>query len=84
MKINISNTISSFEAKTHLGQLLQRVKAGERITILKHNAPIAVLIPVVNSEVSNIQETIENLILLSKGKKLNDLSIKDLTEEGRR
>lgn len=84
MKINISNKISSFEAKTHFSQLLQRVKAGERITILKHNSPIAVLTPAFDSEKFNVQEVIENLISFAKNKKLSGISIKDLIEEGRK
>jgi prevent-host-death family protein len=84
MKIKISNKISSFEAKTHFSQLLQRVKKGERITILNHNSPIAVIVPFVNNEIPNVQETIENLISFSNGKKLAGISIKDLIDEGRK
>jgi prevent-host-death family protein len=84
MKIKISNKISSFEAKTYFSQLLQRVKKGERITILNHNSPIAVIAPFVNNEISNVQETIESLISFSSGKKLAGNSIKDLIDEGRK
>lgn len=84
MKVNISNKISSFEAKTHFSQLLQRVKRGERITIFNHNSPIAVITPFVNNEISNVQETIENLICFSNGKKLVGVSIKGLIDEGRK
>ena len=84
MRTNITNKVSSFEAKTHLAQLLQRVKAGERITILKHNSPIAVLIPVCDNEESNIEDVISDLISFYKGKKLNDILIKDLIAEGRK
>ena len=38
-------TVGSFEAKTHLAQLLVRVSRGERITITKRGKPVAVLIP---------------------------------------
>jgi prevent-host-death family protein len=39
-------TVGSFEAKTHLSSLLQRVEAGEEVTITKHGRPIARLVPV--------------------------------------
>lgn len=84
MKINISNKISSFEAKTHFSQLLQRVKKGERITILNHNSPIAVIVPFINNEMPNVQETIESLISFSNDKRLSGIPIKDLIDEGRK
>ncbi len=84
MKINISNKISSFEAKTHFSQLLQKVKKGERITILNHNSPIAVIVPFINNEMPNVQETIESLVSFSKGKRLSGIPIKDLIDEGRK
>ena len=39
-------TVGSYEAKTHLADLLKRVEAGEHITIAKHGRPVAVLVPV--------------------------------------
>jgi len=42
----MTSTIGAFEAKTHLAGLLQRVEAGESITITKHGRPVARLVPV--------------------------------------
>lgn len=42
--------VGSYEAKTHLPRLLERVKKGERITITKHGVPVAVLQPADASE----------------------------------
>jgi prevent-host-death family protein len=39
-------TVGAYEAKTHLPELLERVKKGERIVITKHGNPIAELVPV--------------------------------------
>ena len=41
----MSVTVGAFEAKTHLSSLLQRVEAGEVVTITKHGRPIARLVP---------------------------------------
>jgi len=41
-----NNTVGAYEAKTHLSELLEKVEAGEEITITKHGAPIARLVPV--------------------------------------
>jgi prevent-host-death family protein len=39
-------SVGSFEAKTHLPQLLERVARGEEFTITKHGKPVARLVPV--------------------------------------
>ena len=38
--------MGAFEAKTHLSELLQRVEAGEVVTITKHGRPVARLVPI--------------------------------------
>ena len=38
-------SVGSFEAKTHLPQLLERVAQGEEFTITKHGKPVARLVP---------------------------------------
>ena len=38
-------SVGSFEAKTHLPQLLERVAKGEEFTITKHGKPVAKLVP---------------------------------------
>ncbi len=45
-------TVGAFEAKTHLSDLLQRVEAGERVTITKHGRPVANLVPISESPTS--------------------------------
>ena len=39
------HTVGSYEAKTHLPQLLERVERGETITITRHGKPVARLVP---------------------------------------
>jgi prevent-host-death family protein len=43
------HTVGSYEAKTHLPQLLERVEHGETITITRHGKPVALLVPAVAS-----------------------------------
>lgn len=78
------DTIGTFEAKTHLTQLLDRVAAGEEITITRHGTPIARLVPVNLASRRQIGETIAKLKEFSKGQTLGGLKIKDLINEGRR
>jgi len=42
----VSETVNIHEAKTHLSRLLERVQAGEEITIAKAGRPIARLIAI--------------------------------------
>lgn len=78
-------TIGSYEAKTHLPRLLDEVAAGEEITITKHGVPVAVLVPPPGGKRRSTREVIEELKELRKGVRLgDDLTIRDLIEEGRR
>ena len=79
------NTVGAYEAKTHLSKLLDKVEAGEEITITKHGAPMAKLVPV-KKEVSAEQRVaaIERIQQLAAGLSLGGLKVKDLIKEGRR
>ena len=39
-------TVGAFEAKTKLAELLDKVEAGETVTITRHGSPVARLVPV--------------------------------------
>ena len=80
-----SNTVGAYEAKTHLSELLEKVEAGEEITITKHGAPVAKLVPV-KKEASPKERAaaIERIQKLAIGLSLGGLKIKDLIREGRR
>jgi prevent-host-death family protein len=75
--------VGSYEAKTHLPQLLERVARGERITITKHGVPIAVLAPVSVHGGKRPAQTIELLRQFRRGRKLGRGSLRQMIEEGR-
>jgi len=79
-------TVGSFEAKTHLPQLLERVAKGEEITITKHGKPVARLVPAVTMKPKpDVRKVIEELKAFSKGNTLGKgLTIREMIEEGRR
>jgi len=78
-------TVGSFEAKTHLPQLLDRVGRGEKILITRHGKPAALLIPAPTEEKANIKEVIRAMRALRRGNTLGKgVSVRDLIEEGRR
>ncbi len=81
----MSDTIGAFEAKTHLSSLLDRVEQGEHITITRHGIAVAELVPIQSaSRAEEVRATIENIKLGRQGRRLGDLSLRDLIKEGRR
>jgi prevent-host-death family protein len=79
-------SVGSFEAKTHLPQLLERVAQGEEFTITKHGKPVARLVPVAASTPKpDVRQVIEELKAFSRGNTLGEgISVRDLIEDGRR
>ncbi len=39
-------TVGLFEAKTHLSELVARAERGEEVVIMRHNKPVAKLVPI--------------------------------------
>jgi prevent-host-death family protein len=79
------NTVGAYAAKTHLSELLEKVEAGEEITITKHGAPVAKLVPV-KKEVRPEERVaaIDRIQKLATRLSLGGLKVKDLIREGRR
>jgi prevent-host-death family protein len=77
-------TVGTFEAKTHLSSLLEEVERGEEITITKHGKAVARLVPVRAVSRHQLDETVARLKAFRKGRRLGNLSVKALIEEGRR
>ena len=75
--------IGVHKAKTNLAALINRVQGGERITITRHGAPVAVLIPAAKDRITD-SHAMEEIRKLRKGVRLNGLKLKTLIAEGRR
>jgi prevent-host-death family protein len=75
--------VGAYEAKTHLPQLLDRVMAGEEITITRRGVPVAVLVPVKRRNEAEIQAAIKGIMRLRQGPGLSQAEIRQLIEEGR-
>jgi prevent-host-death family protein len=77
--------IGAFEAKTHLSMLLDRVENGERITITRHGAPAAMLVPVAEARRKlSHQEIVEGMRALRKKVKPGKMSVREMADKGRR
>ncbi len=79
------HTVGAYEAKTHLSELLEKVEAGEEITITKHGTPIAKLVPIKKEATPEERRAaIGRIQKLSSRLSLGGLKVKDLINEGRR
>lgn len=76
--------VGSFDAKTHLPALLDRVSKGEAIQITRRGTPVAMLVPVQNTQVHDTKEAAHRIRELCKGIRLGGLSLKEMINEGRR
>lgn len=78
-------TIGSYDAKTRLSELLERVQGGEEITITRHGNPIARLVPVQRqTSESSRRAAILAMREIASRQSLRGLKVKDLKNEGRR
>jgi prevent-host-death family protein len=82
-------SVGSYEAKTHLPRLLNRVEQGETITITKRGKPVAVLSPAQPAPERDLKAVIAAFRAYSrdharKHGALSPQEIKAMTEEGRR
>jgi prevent-host-death family protein len=77
-------TVGSFEAKTHLSSLLERVERGEEVLITRHGKAVARLVPAAAADRADVEATIARLKGLRAGTTLGGLLWKALRDEGRR
>lgn len=85
------NTVTALEAKTRLGELLDRVARGEEIVITRHQKPVARMVPEGGRNLAEIRNAVSELRALqeviqrrSKGKAtLSDAEVRDAIGQGR-
>lgn len=80
--------VGAFEAKTKLAELLDKVEAGDTVTITRRGKAIARLMPMeVGDREARLQEVIDEIIRTRKGKDRGakpGVTIADLIKAGRR
>ena len=76
--------IGAFEAKTQLSHLFQRVRAGERFIITRHNRPVAELIPFNPHGADKVRKAVVGLQAFQAAHHLEGLPVRDVIKEGRR
>ncbi len=78
-----SNLVGAFEAKTKLGELLERVRFGDSFTITKHDRPIARLVGYDSAMEERRQAATAALRNLRSRYRLQGVDPRVLREEGR-
>ena len=73
--------VGSYEAKTHLPQLIERVLRGETVQITRHGVPVANLVPVEPRK--SPVDVVDELRRYRRGKSLGGISARELIDEGR-
>lgn len=76
--------VGSFEAKTHLPELLERASRGETIQITRRGVPVAKLGPPDDGEHKDLMQVVREMREIRKGASLAGLTIRELIDEGRR
>jgi prevent-host-death family protein len=78
-------SVGSYEAKTHLPQLLDSVERGESIVITRNGRPAARLVPVTEAG-ENVEAAATALRAFGEQhrNRLRGLRIRDLIDDGRR
>ncbi len=76
--------VGTFEAKTHLSALLEKVSQGQEVLITKRGEPIARLVPAQRFDRTQVAATVDALLEFRKGMKLDGLDWKALRDTGRR
>jgi prevent-host-death family protein len=85
------NTVTALEAKTRLGELLDRVARGEEIVITRHEKPVARMVPEggrnlaeIRLGVTGLRDVQEAIQKRSKGKAaLSEAEVRAAIDEGR-
>jgi prevent-host-death family protein len=77
-------TIGTYEAKTHLAEILDGVEQGREYIITRHGKEIARISPVVKKDDVHINAAIMKLRELRKGSTLGGIPWKELRDAGRR
>jgi antitoxin (DNA-binding transcriptional repressor) of toxin-antitoxin stability system len=76
--------VGAYEAKTRLSELLDKVEAGESITITRHGVPVAVLSRPPRARKMTVEEAIAAGREFRRGRHTSHEEIRAWINEGRR
>jgi antitoxin (DNA-binding transcriptional repressor) of toxin-antitoxin stability system len=78
--------VGSYQAKTHLPELLERVEQGEKILITRRGVPVALLTQPPEKVTQDVRQVVEEMLAYRDRQKrtTGKLSTREMIEEGRR
>ncbi len=79
-------SVGSYQAKTHLPDLLERVAHGEKILITRRGKPVALLTQPPEKVTPDVRQVVEDMLAYRDRQKrtTGKQTIRDMIEEGRR
>jgi antitoxin (DNA-binding transcriptional repressor) of toxin-antitoxin stability system len=80
------DSVGSYEAKTHLPELLERVKQGEKILITRRGTPVALLTQPPPKVGRDVRQIVEDMLAYRdrQNRTTGDLTIRQMIEQGRK
>jgi antitoxin (DNA-binding transcriptional repressor) of toxin-antitoxin stability system len=78
--------VGSYQAKTHLPELLERVEHGEKIVITRRGIPVAMLTQPPEKITRDVRQVVEDMLAYRDRQKrtTGKLTVRAMIEEGRR
>lgn len=76
--------VGAFAAKTHLSELLEKVRRGDRVVITKRGVAVAVLVPPDEAEGRQVAGIIETLREVRERARRPYVPVRELRDEGRK
>jgi antitoxin (DNA-binding transcriptional repressor) of toxin-antitoxin stability system len=79
-------SVGSYEAKTHLPELLERVEHGEKILITRRGTPVALLTQPPQKAGRDVHQIVEDMLTYRnrQNRTTSDLSIRQMIAQGRK
>jgi prevent-host-death family protein len=75
-------TVTAFEAKTHLSEILRKVQSGDSVIVTLRGKPIAKILPFSEKSSTSAESAVEKLRTIRKTVK-GKINIRKMIEEGR-
>jgi prevent-host-death family protein len=72
------------EAKLHFSRLLDEVRRGQSFWITRRGRPVAMLVPVAGPHTLSVTNAIAGLRQFRAGRRLGEVSLRELISDGRR
>ncbi|BBF65705.1 type II toxin-antitoxin system prevent-host-death family antitoxin [Acidithiobacillus sp. 'AMD consortium'] len=76
--------IGAYEAKTHLSEILERVRKGECFTITKHGQAVAELRPPMGQGLEERRAAVARMKVFQASHDLGGVSLRELIDAGRK